>query len=93
MVFAQTPSPEEFLGYPLGSKFTPHQKVVDYFKKVAATSKNLQLQVYGKTYEGRELLLAVISDQANMDNIEPVSYTHLDVYKRQANTRARRKIN
>ncbi len=31
-VFAQTPSPEEFLGYPLGSKFTPHQKVVDYFK-------------------------------------------------------------
>ena len=30
----QTPSPDEFLGYSLGSRFTPHQKVVDYFKKV-----------------------------------------------------------
>ena len=64
-LFAQIPSPDEFLGYPLGSKFTPHQKVVDYFKKVAANSKNLQLQTYGKTYEGRELLLAVISASAS----------------------------
>lgn len=85
MVFAQTPSPEEFLGYPLGSKFTPHQKVVDYFKKVAATSKNLQLQVYGKTYEGRELLLAVISDQANMDNIEQIRTANLTLAKADKN--------
>lgn len=76
-IFAQAPSPDEFLGYPLGTKFTPHQKVVDYFKKVAATNKNIQLQVYGKTYEGRELLLAVISDQANMDNIEQIRTANL----------------
>ena len=68
VVFAQAPSPDEFLGYPLGSRFTPHQKVVDYFKKVAATNKHIQLQVYGKTYEGRELLLAVVSDPANMSS-------------------------
>lgn len=71
-VFAQTPSPDEFLGYPLGSHFTPHQKVVDYFKKVASTNKNIQLQSYGKTYEGRELLLAVISDASNMDKLEQI---------------------
>ncbi len=84
-VFAQAPSPDEFLGYPLGSKFTPHQKVVDYFKKVASTNKNIQLQTYGKTYEGRELLLAVISDQANMDNIEQIRTANLALAKADKN--------
>jgi hypothetical protein len=79
VVFAQTPSPSEFLGYPLGSRFTPHQKVVDYFKKVAATNKNIQLQTYGKTYEGRELLLAVVSDHANIDRIEQIRTTNLSL--------------
>ncbi len=76
---AQTPSPDEFLGYPLGSRFTPHQKVVDYFKKVASTTKNIQLQVYGKTYEGRELLLAVVSDEANMSRLEQIRSNNLNL--------------
>ncbi len=76
---AQAPSPDEFLGYPLGSRFTPHQKVVDYYKKVAATSKNIQLQVYGKTYEGRELLLAVVSDEANMGRLEQIRTNNLSL--------------
>ncbi|WP_199139876.1 M14 metallopeptidase family protein [Pedobacter sp. ASV12] len=75
---AQTPSPDEFLGYPLGSHFTPHQKVVDYFKKVASLNKNIKLQTYGKTYEGRELLLAVISDQDNMDKLEQIRTNNLN---------------
>ncbi|MFA6277384.1 MAG: M14 metallopeptidase family protein, partial [Pedobacter sp.] len=78
-VLAQTPSPDEFLGYPLGSHFTPHQKVVDYFKKVASTNKNIQLQTYGKTYEGRELILAVISDKDNMDKLEQIRTTNLSL--------------
>lgn len=76
-VFAQIPSPDEFLGYPLGSKFTPHYKVVEYFKKVTASAKNIQLQTYGKTYEGRELLLAVISDEANMNRLEQIRNSNL----------------
>lgn len=76
-VFAQIPSPDEFLGYPLGSKFTPHYKVVEYYKKVTASAKNIQLQTYGKTYEGRELLLAVISDEANMNRLEQIRTSNL----------------
>ncbi len=76
---AQTPSPDEFLGYTLGSRFTPHQKVVDYFKKVASTSKNIQLQVYGKTYEGRELLLAVVSNEENMNRLEQIRSSNLSL--------------
>lgn len=77
-VLAQTPSPDEFLGYPLGSHFTPHQKVVDYFKKVASLNKNIKLQTYGKTYEGRELLLAIVSDQDNMDKLEQIRTNNLN---------------
>jgi len=84
--FAQTPSPDEFLGYPLGSHFTPHQKVVDYFKKVASTNKNIQLQFYGKTYEGRELLLAVISDAANMERIEQIRTNNLSFSNNEKST-------
>jgi hypothetical protein len=69
---AQTKSPDEFLGYPLGSRFTIHQKVVDYFKYVASQHKNIKLQSYGKTNEGKELLVAIISSQDNMNNLEEI---------------------
>ena len=79
VAFAQIPTPDEFLGYPLGSKFTAHQKVVDYFKKVAASNPNIQLQTYGKTYEGRELLMAVISDPENMSRLESIRKYNLNL--------------
>ena len=79
VVFAQSPSPDEFLGYPLGTKFTPHYRVVEYFKKVASTSKNMQLQSYGKSYEGKELLLAVVSSKENMDRLEELRKNNLSL--------------
>jgi hypothetical protein len=79
LVLAQTPSPDEFLGYPLGTRFTAHQKVVDYFKKVAATNKNIQLQVYGKTYEGRELIMAIVSDASNMEKLEQIRVNNVNL--------------
>lgn len=86
VALAQTPSPDEFLGYPLGSHFTPHQKVVDYFKKVASTNKNIQLQVYGKTYEGRELLMAVVSDASNMERLEQIRTNNLSLANAEKNS-------
>ena len=71
-VSAQTQSPDQYLGYPLGSRFTVHQRVVDYFKYVAAQHPNIKLINYGKTYEGRDLMVAVISSQANINNLEEI---------------------
>ena len=46
---AQVKSPAEFLGYELGSHFTPHYKVADYFRQTAlASPKNIKLIEYGK---------------------------------------------
>ena len=69
---AQTKSPDQYLGYPLGSRFTIHQKVTDYFKYIASQHKNIKLISYGKTYEGRELMVAIISAQNNIDNLEEI---------------------
>ena len=63
-------SPSEFLGYELGSKFTLHYKVVQYFEYLAANSKNVKLQYYGKTNEGRELLMAFVANDENINRLE-----------------------
>ena len=71
-------SPSEFLNYNLGSKFTPYFKIIDYFKYAAQTNPGkLQLQQYGETYEGRPLMLAVISSPENMSKIEEIRKNNL----------------
>jgi len=79
--YAQVKSPDAFLGYSLGSRFTPHHQVVAYFKYLAGINKNIQLISYGKTYEHRELIAAVISSTENMDNLEQIRKTNLSLSK------------
>ena len=67
LVYAQLKTPDEFLGYQLGERFTRHHKVVEYFEHVAAVTTNVKLYPYGETYEHRPLITAVISSQANID--------------------------
>ncbi|SEW38329.1 Zinc carboxypeptidase [Chitinophaga arvensicola] len=76
---AQVPTPDQFLGYPLGTQFTPHYRVVDYFKQVAATAKNVKLEQYGATYEGRPLLMAIVGSPENMARIEEIRQHSLDM--------------
>ncbi|MGV3545801.1 MAG: M14 metallopeptidase family protein [Pedobacter sp.] len=78
-LFAQVQSPDAFLGYELGTHFSSHQKVVDYFKDVASKAKNVKLQSYGTTYEGRELLYAVVSDAANMERLEEIRKNNIAI--------------
>lgn len=76
--FAQTiQSPSEYLGYELGSRFTRHYKVVEYFTYVSNTSKNVQLQKYGETNEHRPLYLSFISSEDNISNLETIREANL----------------
>ena len=70
-------SPAAFLGYWLGEKFTFHHKVVSYFKHVSDASPNVKLISYGKTYEQRPLLVAVISSEENINIIEDIRLDNL----------------
>ena len=77
-VFSQTiKSPEAFLGYELGSRFTRHHKVAEYFTYVSETLPNVILEKYGETNEFRPLLVAYISSQENIDNLESIRKSNL----------------
>ncbi len=73
------PTPSEFLGYPLGTRFTPHHQVVDYYRKIAEGNRMMRLETYGKTYEGRPLILAVISSPENIARLEDIRKANLSL--------------
>ena len=76
-VKAQVKSPSDFLGYELGSQFSRHADVVDYFKYIAEKSPLVTYHTYGKTNERRPLTCAVISTKENLGNIEEIRKNHL----------------
>ena len=72
------PSPEAYLGYSLGQHFTPHDRIVGYFREVARTAPGqMLLEQYGKTYEGRPLLLAYIASPENLRRLEAIRMNNL----------------
>ncbi len=89
-LFAQgLQSPEQFLGYRVGSKYTRHHKVVEYFRSVAmAKPEMVKLEKYGETNEGRELIMTIIASPENLKRIEAIRKNNLQmagVLKGQAN--------
>ena len=75
---AQVKSPEQFLGYKVGTHFTPHWKVVNYFQQVTANASSIvKLQQYGETNEGRPLIVAFISTPENIQNLENIRQNNL----------------
>ncbi len=75
---AQTiPSPENFLGYPLGTRFTHHHTIINYITRVAEKSEQVALVPYGETYEHRPLLVAIVSAPENMQKLEEIRKSNL----------------
>ncbi|MEN8885544.1 MAG: M14 family metallopeptidase [Winogradskyella sp.] len=71
-------SPSDFLGYEIGTQFSRHHQVVDYFKSVANQLPNqVKLEQYGTTNERRGLHLAYISSEANIKNLETIRENNL----------------
>ncbi|QTE23622.1 M14 family metallopeptidase [Polaribacter cellanae] len=77
-LFSQTlQSPSEFLGYEIGSRFTRHHRVVDYFQYVSNTLSNVKMEKYGETNEHRPLYLSYISSQENINNLGQIRKENL----------------
>ncbi len=70
-------SPEEFLGYQIGTQFSRHADVVNYFDYIAENSDLVNYHTYGKTNERRPLTYAVISSEENIKNLEAIRNNHL----------------
>ena len=66
------PTPDEYLGYTLGDRFTPYDRILDYFGELAKRSNLITIQQFGSTYEGRPLVLATITSAKNLANLEAI---------------------
>lgn len=71
------PTPEEFLGYPIGTHHTRHDRVVEYFKTLDRLSDRMTLLEIGKTYEHRPQITAIITTSENHKNLEDIRSKHL----------------
>ncbi len=75
---AQVKSPEAFLGYAVGSRYTPHYQIVNYFKYVSETVPGMvKLQQYGETNEHRPLYLTFVSSKENVNNLENIRLNNM----------------
>jgi hypothetical protein len=68
----KTLSPQAFLGYPLGSRFTPWNRIVDYLSALRDSSPRVAMWRYGETYEGRPLELLAVSSPENLARLDEI---------------------
>ena len=71
------PTPEQFLGYAIGTHYTRHDQIVAYFKELARVSDRVHIQVIGKTYEERPQIIATVTAPGNYNRIEEIRKEHL----------------
>jgi len=76
-VFAQLQSPDDFLGYELGDRWTPHHNVMDYVHHVAEESDYVTIEQYGETNQHRELVYLIVTTPENHANIEEIRLNNL----------------
>jgi hypothetical protein len=66
------PSPEEFLGYPIGDWHTRYDLIVKYFEKLDQLSPNAQITTIGYTHERRPKVILTLGSTANLSNLEAI---------------------
>ena len=70
----RVPTPEKALGFRIGDRFVTHSEVSAYARAVAAAAPDrVRVETYGKTPEGRELLLVVVTAPENLTRLEDLS--------------------
>ncbi len=71
-------TPAQFLGYELGKQFTTHERILAYVNHLATQAPNrIKVQEYGRTYEGRPLVLAYVANDENLQRMEQIRENNL----------------
>jgi hypothetical protein len=73
----EIPSPEEYLGYPIGTFVTRQDRVVAYFQELARLSDRATYQSIGQTFEFRQMPLLTVTSPANHRRLEEIRLAHL----------------
>ena len=70
-------SPEEFLGYEIGFQHTRHDQIVSYLTYLSTVSNKADLINYGKTHEGRNLVILTVTSESNLNRLDDIQKEHL----------------
>lgn len=71
------PTPQQFLGYEIGSRYTRHDQLVAYFNELAKHSDKIKVEQIGSSYEGRPLLIATVTSAQNQQQLETLRRQHV----------------
>ncbi|MEM6316585.1 MAG: M14 family zinc carboxypeptidase [Bacteroidota bacterium] len=77
ILLGQIQSPDNFFSEKLGEHFYPHHLIIDYFEHIAEKSDQVELVEYGRTNQNRPLVLAYISSEENIANLEAIRTNNL----------------
>jgi hypothetical protein len=69
-------SPYEYFSH-YGIHHTPHHKIAEYLRYLDLSSDLLQIEAYGTSNQGRDMMTLFISSAVNLKNLENIRKTHL----------------
>jgi hypothetical protein len=68
----RVPTLRQVLGYDLGDRITAPAGLIRYLNALAESSPRLKVFEYGQTWEGRKLVYAAVSSEANMKRLAEI---------------------
>lgn len=74
---AAIPSPEQFLGYAIGTHHTRHDRIVAYMQELARLSDRATYQEIGRTYELRPMPVLTVTAPENHARLEEIRRQHM----------------
>ncbi len=69
-------SPSDFLGHELGTYFSRHHQVMEYFEYLGSNSDMIIVEEYGRTDENRKLVTAIVSSSENIADLDEIMRKH-----------------
>ncbi len=69
--------PDRFLPHKVGTQFTDHASLVDYYRHVDNNSERVKVIEFGRTWQQRPQILAIVSSPENMRRIEDIRLNNL----------------
>lgn len=66
------PVPASVLGYEVGERFTPHHLLMHYLEELAATSPRIRLDTVAHSFEGREVMMAIVTGEENHAQLDRI---------------------
>ncbi len=71
------PTPEQFLGYQVGEQHVSHDQLASYMRELARLSDRVTLEVVGRSYEYRPMMILTITSPENHRNLDKIKAEHV----------------